>query len=113
MKINFKLINNRMENSDSYSYSLKYSDFFQNLLKHESILQLPLSIYLKVHSIVPNDQNLISLITQGKTYCKNKDKNIKIKDEFLEYFSQLIENVIGNFKLEDLNCKILDNFGIA
>jgi hypothetical protein len=102
-----------MENSNSYSYSLKYSDSFQNLLKHESTLQLPLSIYLKIHSIVPNDQNLISLITQAKTYCKNKEKNIKVKDEFLECFSQLIENVIGNFKLEDLNCKILDNFGIA
>ena len=114
MKINFKLINNnRMENSNSYSYSLKYSDSFQNLLKHESTLQLPLSIYLKINSIIPNDQNLISFITQTKNYCKNKEKNIKVKDEFLECFSQLIENVIGNFKLEDLNFKILDNFGIA
>jgi len=113
MTINFKLINNRMENSDSYSYSLKYSDSFQYLLKHEATLQLPLSTYLKIHSVVPNDKSLISLITQAKTYLKNKDKNIKIKDEFLEYFSQSIENIIGNFKLEDLNYKILDNFGIA
>lgn len=113
MTINFKLINNRMENSDSYSYSLKYSDSFQYLLKHEATLQLPLSTYLKIHSVVPNDKSLISLITQAKTYLKNKDKNIKIKEEFLECFSQSIENVIGNFKLEDLKCKILDNFGIA
>jgi hypothetical protein len=65
-----------------------------------------------MHSISIKKNELISLIFQVKENIEKKEKE-KLKYEFHEIYCKLIENVVHNFKSEDLISNIIDNYGLA
>ena len=94
------------------NYILKYPVFFGDLLIFNNVLVLCLKTYLKMHLLKIKKNELISLLFQVKeNMAKEKPKKLKI--EFHQIFSELIENVVSNFKNEDLNVGIIDNYGLA
>ena len=93
-------------------YILKYQDFFGNLLTFPNALLLCLKIYLKMHFLEIKKNDLVSLLFQVKeNMAKEKPKKLKIA--FHQIFCELIENIVSNFKNEDLNVGIIDNYGLA
>ena len=94
------------------SYALKYDNFSGDLLKYKSALCLCLTVYLKMHSIKIEKNELIPLIFQVKNYMTNKSKK-DLKNEFHSRYCNLIENVVSYFQEKDLVCHILDNYGLA
>lgn len=81
---------------------------FLNLLRKKDILILPLQMYLQMHShdSLPKD------FMQSILLIKNV-KRKKMKLEFHEIFSQLIEDITFNLKKEDIEKDIFDNFAIV
>ena len=94
------------------NYILKYPVFFGDLLIFNNALVLCLKTYLKMHLLEIKKNELISLLFQVKENM-TKEKPKKLKIEFHQIFSELIENVVSNFKNEDLNVGIIDNYGLA
>ena len=94
------------------SYKPKYGNFFGEYLKFINALCLCLQVYLKIYSISISETDLISLILQVKQNAANNNKK-KLKNEFHEIFCSLIENVVGNFQIEDLMNFIIDNYGMV
>ena len=94
------------------SYKPKYGNFFGKYLKFINALCLCLQVYLKIYSISISETDLISLILQVKQNAANNNRK-KFNNEFHEIFCTLIENVVGNFQIEDLMNFIIDNYGMV
>ena len=93
-------------------YILKYPGFFGELLQFNNVLTISLKTYLKMQKIEVKKNDLITLICQIKENVA-KNKQLKLVIEFHQIFSKLIENIVLNFKNEDLFVGMLDNYGIA
>ena len=94
------------------NYKLKYSSCFNDIFIRFKGLTLSLTTYLKMQNIAIVKNEIISLIKQVKANMEKKLAK-KLDIEFHNIYCHLIENVVYNFKEEDLLCSILDNYGVA
>ena len=91
-------------------FSAKYGQILQKYFKNASRTVKILEEYFKINSISNKPKDLISGI---KKIRKIKKTRKNLTNDFNEGFCLIIENIIDNFKDEDIGKFILDNYAIT